>query len=92
MPRSSKKGPFVDHNLQKKVNKATAEGAKKSGAIKTNARGSVIIPQMVGLTIAVHNGKTHVPIIIRAEWVGRKLGEFVATRTYPKHPTDRKTG
>lgn len=91
MPRSAKKGFFVQHNLQKKVDKATEEGAKP-GTIKTNSRGSMITPQMVGLTIAVHNGKTYVPIVIRAEWVGDKLGEYVPTRVVPKHPTDRKTG
>ena len=91
MPRSSKKGPFIDRSLRKAVEKAVAEGAKAK-PIKTKSRRSMITPAMVGLTIGVHNGRTYVSVVIRADMVGRKLGEYAATRTYPKHPTDRKTG
>lgn len=83
MSRSTKKGPFIDEKLMKKVNAVKRSGEKT--VIKTWARGSVISPEMVGLTIAVHNGKTHVPIFITENMVGHKLGEFVPTRTYPRH-------
>lgn len=83
MSRSTKKGPFIDEKLMKKVNAIKRSGEKT--VIRTWSRGSVISPEMVGLTIAVHNGKTHVPIFITENMVGHKLGEFVPTRTYPRH-------
>lgn len=88
MPRSVKKGPFVDHHLQAKVEEAQASGSKKP--IKTWSRRSVITPDMVGLTIAVHNGKEHVPVYISENMVGHKLGEFSITRTFRGHSGDRK--
>lgn len=88
MPRSVKKGPFVDLHLLKKVEKAQAERSKKP--IKTWSRRSTITPEFVGLTIAVHNGRQHVPIIITENMVGHKLGEFAATRTFKGHSGDRK--
>ena len=88
MPRSVKKGPFVDLHLLKKVEKAQAERSKKP--IKTWSRRSPITPEFVGLTIAVHNGRQHVPIIITENMVGHKLGEFAATRTFKGHSGDRK--
>ena len=86
MPRSLKKGPFVDHHLVKKVE--AAAGSKKP--IKTWSRRSMILPQMVGLTIAVHNGRQHVPVLVSEDMVGHKLGEFAATRTYRGHVADKK--
>ena len=88
MPRSIKKGPFVDHHLLNKVLNAIKEGSKKP--IKTWSRRSMIIPEMVGLTIAVHNGRAHVPIFISENMVGHKLGEFALTRTFKSHSGDRK--
>ena len=88
MPRSVKKGPFVDYHLQQKVEAAVAAGNKKP--IKTWSRRSMIIPEMVGLTIAVHNGKSHMPIFISENMVGHKLGEFALTRTFRAHSGDRK--
>lgn len=88
MPRSVKKGPFVDHHLIKKVEVAVASQNKKP--IKTWSRRSMIVPDMIGLTIAVHNGKTHVPVFISENMVGHKLGEFVLTRTFRGHSGDRK--
>ncbi len=88
MPRSIKKGPFVDLHLMKKVDAAVAQNSRKP--IKTWSRRSMIIPQMVGLTIAVHNGKQHVPVLITENMVGHKLGEFAATRTFRGHAGDRK--
>jgi len=88
VPRSVKKGPFVDLHLLKKVEKAQAERSKKP--IKTWSRRSTITPEFVGLTIAVHNGRQHVPIIITENMVGHKLGEFAATRTFKGHSGDRK--
>lgn len=88
MPRSVKKGPFVDHHLLKKVDEAIATKNKKP--IKTWSRRSMIIPEMVGITIAVHNGRLHVPIFITENMVGHKLGEFAATRTFKGHSGDRK--
>ena len=88
MPRSIKKGPFVDHHLQKKVEEAQASGSKKP--IKTWSRRSMITPDMVGLTMAVHNGKDFVPIYISENMVGHKLGEFALTRTFRGHSGDRK--
>ena len=88
MPRSLKKGPFVDLHLLKKVEHAVATNDKKP--IKTWSRRSMITPDMVGLNIAVHNGRQHVPIFILEDMVGHKLGEFVLTRTFKMHSGDRK--
>jgi small subunit ribosomal protein S19 len=88
MPRSIKKGPFVAVSLLKKVEKAAAESSKKP--IKTWSRASMIIPQMLGLTIAVHNGRAFVPVFVTEDMVGHKLGEFAATRTFKMHSGDRK--
>ena len=89
MPRSIKKGPFVDHHLMKKVSDAVATNNKRP--IKTWSRRSMILPEMVGLPIAVHNGRQHVPILISDQMIGHKLGEFAATRTFRGHSGDRKT-
>ncbi|MHB8536288.1 MAG: 30S ribosomal protein S19, partial [Sulfuricaulis sp.] len=83
MARSLKKGPFVDLHLLKKVEVATSSNSKKP--IKTWSRRSMILPEMVGLTIAVHNGKAHVPVLVNENMVGHKLGEFAATRTFKGH-------
>jgi len=88
VPRSIKKGPFVDHHLAAKVDKARAENSKKP--IKTWSRRSVILPDMIGFTIAVHNGKQHVPVLVTENMVGHKLGEFAATRTFKGHTADKK--
>ena len=88
MPRSLKKGPFIDASLLKKVLQVQQTGDKKP--IKTWSRRSVIIPQMIGMTIAVHNGKQHVPVYITDQMVGHKLGEFALTRTFKGHPADKK--
>lgn len=88
MPRSTRKGPFVDHHLQKKVDVAISEGNKKP--IKTWSRRSMITPDMVGLTLAVHNGKVFVPVYVTENLVGHKLGEFALTRTFKGHSGDRK--
>ena len=88
MPRSLKKGPFVDHHLMNKVEKAVETKDRKP--IKTWSRRSTIFPEMVGLTIAVHNGRQHVPVLINENMVGHKLGEFALTRTYRGHAADRK--
>lgn len=88
MPRSLKKGPFVDHHLMNKVEKAVENKDRKP--IKTWSRRSTIFPEMVGLTIAVHNGRQHVPVLINENMVGHKLGEFALTRTYKGHTADRK--
>jgi len=89
MPRSIKKGPFVDHHLMKRVEDAIATNNKRP--IKTWSRRSMILPEMVGLTIAVHNGRQHVPILISDQMIGHKLGEFAATRTFRGHSGDRRT-
>ena len=89
MPRSLKKGPFIDISLLKKVEVAIEKNDRKP--IKTWSRRSTIIPQMVGLTIAVHNGRAHAPVFISEEMVGHKLGEFALTRTFKMHSGDRKT-
>lgn len=89
MPRSIKKGPFIDHHLMKKVSDAIASNNKRP--IKTWSRRSMILPEMVGLTIAVHNGRQHVPILINDQMIGHKLGEFAPTRTFRAHSGDRKT-
>ena len=88
MARSLKKGPFIDHHLQAKVDRAVSENDKKP--IKTWSRRSMINPSMVGLTIAVHNGRQHVPVYINEDMVGHKLGEFAITRTFKMHSGDRK--
>lgn len=88
MPRSIKKGPFVDHHLIKKVEEAVAASSKKP--IKTWSRRSMIMPEMIGLTIAVHNGKNHIPVFVTENMVGHKLGEFALTRTFRAHSGDRK--
>ncbi|MCW9014873.1 MAG: 30S ribosomal protein S19 [Gammaproteobacteria bacterium] len=89
MPRSLKKGPFVDHHLMAKVEKAVEENNRRP--IKTWSRRSTIFPEMVGLTIAVHNGRQHVPVLVNENMVGHKLGEFALTRTYKGHAADRKS-
>ena len=89
MARSIRKGPFIDTHLQKKVDKAVAENNKRP--IKTWSRRSMVLPEMVGLTIAVHNGRQHVPVLISENMVGHKLGEFAMTRTFRGHSGDRKT-
>jgi len=89
MSRSIKKGPFVDQHLMKKVTESVATNNKRP--IKTWSRRSMILPDMVGLTIAVHNGRQHVPILISDQMIGHKLGEFAATRTFRGHSGDRKT-
>lgn len=88
MPRSIKKGPFIDLHLQKKVSEAAAAKTKKP--VKTWSRRSVIVPDMLGLTIAVHNGRIHVPLYITENMVGHKLGEFAATRIFRGHSGDKK--
>ncbi|MDX9740076.1 MAG: 30S ribosomal protein S19 [Gammaproteobacteria bacterium] len=89
MPRSVKKGPFVDLHLMKKVDQAVAENSRRP--IKTWSRRSMVLPDMVGLTIAVHNGRQHVPVLVTENMVGHKLGEFAATRTFKGHVADKKT-
>jgi small subunit ribosomal protein S19 len=89
VPRSIKKGPFIDDHLAKKVSEAAASNNRRP--IKTWSRRSMIIPDMVGLTIAVHNGRDHVPVLISENMVGHKLGEFAVTRTFRGHSGDRKT-
>jgi small subunit ribosomal protein S19 len=89
MARSIKKGPFIDHHLAKKVADSIETNNKRP--IKTWSRRSMILPDMVGLTIAVHNGRQHVPILINDQMIGHKLGEFAATRTFRGHSGDRKT-
>jgi small subunit ribosomal protein S19 len=88
MPRSIKKGPFVDHHLLGKVAKAVATNDRRP--IKTWSRRSMIVPDMVGLTIAVHNGRQHIPVLVSENMVGHKLGEFAPTRTFRGHSGDRK--
>lgn len=84
MPRSLKKGPFVHYKLQRKIDEAKESGSKK--VIKTWSRGSLITPDFVGLTLAVHNGKQFIPVFITENMVGHKLGEFAPTRTFRGHP------
>ncbi|MDP1602091.1 MAG: 30S ribosomal protein S19 [Legionella sp.] len=88
MARSIRKGPFIDHHLLKKVEVAVETKSKKP--IKTWSRRSTIVPDMIELTIAVHNGKDHVPVFITDNMVGHKLGEFAMTRTFKGHSGDRK--
>jgi len=89
MPRSVRKGPFIDSHLAKKVEEAAAKNDRRP--IKTWSRRSMVLPSMVGLTIAVHNGRQHVPVLISENMVGHKLGEFAQTRTFRGHTGDRKT-
>ncbi|RLB04737.1 MAG: 30S ribosomal protein S19 [Deltaproteobacteria bacterium] len=89
MPRSLKKGPFVDEHLMKKVLKAKETDDRR--VIKTWSRRSTIVPEFVGLTIAVHNGKKFIPVFITENMVGHKLGEFAPTRTFYGHAGDRKS-
>jgi small subunit ribosomal protein S19 len=88
MARSLKKGPFVDLHLAKKVETAVANNNKRP--IKTWSRRSMILPEMVGLTIAIHNGRLHIPVLVNENMVGHKLGEFAATRTFKGHTGDKK--
>jgi small subunit ribosomal protein S19 len=87
--RSIKKGPFVDHHLLKKVLELSDSGSKKP--VKTWSRRSMVIPEMIGLTIAIHNGRQHVPVLVSDNMVGHKLGEFAPTRTYKGHQADKKS-
>jgi len=89
MPRSIHKGPFIDHHLAKKVEAAVAAHDRRP--IKTWSRRSMVTPEMVGLTIAVYNGRQHVPVLVSENMVGHKLGEFALTRTYRGHAADRKS-
>ncbi|MEX0845534.1 MAG: 30S ribosomal protein S19 [Balneolaceae bacterium] len=84
MPRSLKKGPFVYYKLQRKIDEANESGSKK--VIKTWSRSSMITPDFMGLTLAVHNGKQFIPVFITENMVGHKLGEFAPTRTFRGHP------
>lgn len=88
MPRSLKKGPFIDLHLMKKVEAAVEANDRRP--IKTWSRRSMVSPEMVSLTIAVHNGRQHVPVLVTEDMVGHKLGEFAATRTYRGHVADKK--
>jgi small subunit ribosomal protein S19 len=89
MARSVKKGPFVDGHLIKKIQTAIAAGDKKP--IKTWSRRSTVLPDFIGLTVAVHNGKQHIPVYVTENMVGHKLGEFSLTRTFKGHAADKKT-
>ena len=88
MPRSLKKGPFIDLHLMKKVEAAVESNDRRP--IKTWSRRSMVSPDMVGLTIAVHNGRQHVPVLVSEDMVGHKLGEFALTRTFRGHIVDKK--
>lgn len=88
MPRSIKKGPFIDQHLEKKVLEAIETDNKRP--IKTWSRRSMISPDMIGLTIAIHNGRQHMPVFITEDMVGHKLGEFSPTRTFKGHAADKK--
>ena len=90
MPRSVRKGPFVDNHLMKKVEVAAKANDRRP--IKTWSRRSMVLPDMVGLTIAVHNGRQHIPVLISENMVGHKFGEFSPTRTYKGHNADKKSG
>ena len=89
MPRSIRKGPFVDHHLMRKVERARAQNSRRP--IQTWSRRSMIVPDMVGLTIAIHNGRQHIPVLITENMVGHKLGEFAPTRTFRGHVANRRT-
>lgn len=88
MPRSVKKGPFIDLHLMKKVKDSVESNNRKP--IKTWSRRSMIIPDMIGLTLAVHNGRQHVPVFVTEDMIGYKLGEFAPTRTFKGHVADKK--
>ena len=88
MARSIRKGPFIDGHLDKKIQIAIQTKSKKP--IKTWSRRSTIIPEMIGLTIAIHNGKNHVPVFVTEDMIGHKLGEFAMTRVFKGHSGDRK--
>lgn len=88
MPRSLRKGPFVDLHLAKKITAAQESGDRRP--IRTWSRRSMISPDMVGLTLAIHNGRMHVPVFVTEDMVGHKLGEFAPTRTFRGHAADRK--
>ena len=89
MPRSVKKGPFVDLHLRRRCRSRRQKNDRRP--IKTWSRRSMVLPDMVGLTIAVHNGKQHIPVLITENMVGHKLGEFAPTRTFKGHSGDRKS-
>ena len=89
MPRSIKKGPFIDHHLVKKVETARANSDKRP--IKTWSRRSMVTPEMIGLTIAVYNGRQHMPVFVSENMIGHKWGEFSPTRTFRGHQADKKT-
>lgn len=89
MPRSVKKGPFIDEHLEKKINKAQKSGDRK--VIKTWSRRSTVVPEAIGLTFAVHNGKKFVPVFVTENMIGHKFGEFAPTRTFRGHSGDRKS-
>jgi small subunit ribosomal protein S19 len=88
VPRSLKKGPFIDLHLLKKVQVAVEKNDRRP--IKTWSRRSMVSPEMLGLTLSVHNGRQHVPVMVTEDMVGHKLGEFVLTRTYRGHSADKK--
>ena len=90
MARSLKKGPFVDHQLMKKVIALQDDDKKASKVIKTWSRRSTIVPEFIGLTFAVHNGKKFIPVYVTDNMIGHKLGEFALTRTYYGHGADKK--
>lgn len=89
MPRSLKKGPFIDEKLMRKI--SVAQATRNNQVIKTWSRRSTIIPEMVGLTLAVHNGRKFIPVFVTENMVGHKLGEFSPTRTYYGHAADKKS-
>ncbi len=89
MPRSLKKGPYIDSKLMKKV--VTAQETRSNRVVKTWSRRSTIIPEMVGITLAVHNGKKFIPVFVTENMVGHKLGEFSPTRTFYGHAGDKKS-
>ncbi|MCP4344921.1 MAG: 30S ribosomal protein S19 [Desulfobacterales bacterium] len=89
MPRSLKKGPYIDEKLMKKV--VTAQETRSNRVVKTWSRRSTIIPEMVGITLAVHNGKKFIPVFVTENMVGHKLGEFSPTRTFYGHAGDKKS-
>jgi len=89
VPRSIKKGPFIDHHLLSKVE--TARQGNDKRPIKTWSRRSMVVPDMIGLTIAIHNGRDHMPVFVTENMVGHKLGEFAGTRTFRGHAADKKT-
>ncbi len=89
MPRSLKKGPFIDLHLMKKIEAAIESNDRRP--IKTWSRRSMVSPDMVGLTIAIHNGRQHIPVLVNEDMVGHKLGEFAVTRTFRGHIADKAT-